>query len=110
MGEAVHLRVPMLSVPLGGQYEQELNARYLQKLGYGSFSHSLDVDSMATFLKNTDAHAHALQNYVPQDNSMLLRLVDELVGDVSVDAPAPEKLRAPAMATYEGPVHVDEDE
>ena len=30
MGEAVYLRRPMLAVPVGGQFEQVLNARYLE--------------------------------------------------------------------------------
>lgn len=50
MGEAVHLGVPMLSVPIEGQYEQELNARYLHKLGYGTWSRSLDQRVVEEFL------------------------------------------------------------
>ena len=33
MGEAVYLRRPMLAVPVGGQFEQVLNARYLEARG-----------------------------------------------------------------------------
>ena len=35
MGEAVYLRRPMLAIPIGGQFEQVLNARYLEAEGYG---------------------------------------------------------------------------
>ena len=35
MGEAVYLRRPMLAIPVGGQFEQVLNARYLEAEGYG---------------------------------------------------------------------------
>jgi uncharacterized protein (TIGR00661 family) len=35
MGEALYLGKPMLSIPVRGQFEQILNARYLEKLGYG---------------------------------------------------------------------------
>src|SRR6185369_1607700 len=35
MGEAVYLHKPMLSVPLGHQFEQVMNARYLEHEGYG---------------------------------------------------------------------------
>jgi uncharacterized protein (TIGR00661 family) len=41
MGEAVYLGKPMLSVPLEGQFEQSLNALYLQQLGYGRKRRSL---------------------------------------------------------------------
>jgi len=109
MGEAVHLRVPMLSVPLEGQYEQVLNARYLEKLGYGVFARSLTADGIDTFLKNTDHHSQALQGYKPQDNSMLLSLVDELCSRVQKDESAPIRLEAPSMGTYQGPLQDDED-
>jgi uncharacterized protein (TIGR00661 family) len=46
MGEAVSLRKPMLSVPLGGQFEQALNARYLEHEGLGRAC--LDLNDSAT--------------------------------------------------------------
>ncbi len=109
MGEAVHLHVPMLSVPLEGQYEQELNARYLQKLGYGAFARSLDAPTMEAFLKNTDANAHALEKYVPHHNGMLFGLVDELLKDVELHEPEPVRLNAPNMGSYDGPPLPEEE-
>ena len=41
MGEAVYLGKPVFSVPLVGQFEQTLNALYLEKLGYGEFHREL---------------------------------------------------------------------
>ncbi len=41
MGEAVYLRKPMLAVPLEHQFEQVLNARYLEKEGFGRAAKSL---------------------------------------------------------------------
>ena len=35
MGESVYLHRPMLAVPIQGQFEQVLNARYLEREGYG---------------------------------------------------------------------------
>ena len=43
MGEAVYLRRPMLAMPIGGQFEQVLNARYLEAEGYG-----LGADELTT--------------------------------------------------------------
>lgn len=119
MGEAVHLHVPMLSIPIGGQYEQELNARYLQKLGYGMFTETLDVDVAARFLERTDDMAHALERYLPRDNSMLFGCVDELLKDIELDEPPPQRLHTPALGSWEGPdlpphlleaIEKDEDE
>ncbi|MEW5852063.1 MAG: glycosyltransferase family protein [Myxococcota bacterium] len=110
MGEAVHLRVPMLSVPLESQYEQELNARYLQKLGYGRFATRLDADNISAFLENTREHQHALERYQPRDNGMTLTLVDELLKHVELDEPPPARLESPSMGRYDGPPLPDDEE
>ena len=109
MGEAVHLRVPMLSVPLDSQYEQELNARYLQKLGYGQFAQALSPEAITGFLERTDDFSQALAGYTPRDNSMLLGLVDELLKHVQLDEPAPDRLEALAMGKYDGPPLPEEE-
>ena len=75
MSEAVHLRVPMYSVPIDGQYEQELNARWLAKLGYGAWAHRFDRDAVADFL----ARVPALTDYVPRDNGELFAALDGLL-------------------------------
>ena len=53
MGEAVYLHKPMLSVPVGGQFEQVLNALYLEKLGYGLCAEELTEDRLREFLART---------------------------------------------------------
>lgn len=78
MGEAVHLQVPMYAVPLDGQYEQVLNARYLAMLGYGRFAEGFDRDAIAEFV----ASAPEATAYIPRDNSELFRALDELVAGV----------------------------
>ena len=107
MGEAVHLHVPMLSLPIEGQYEQELNARYLRKLGYGLWSRKLKPDQLIDFVKNSDDYSHSLESYKSQDNGMLYSCVDELLRMVELDEPRPECLRNPAMGHYEGPTLPD---
>jgi uncharacterized protein (TIGR00661 family) len=87
MGEAVHLRVPMLTVPLVGQYEQELNARYLHSLGYGRFTAQLSEEVVRGFLEGIEEHQRALMQYRPRDNSMLLALVDEVAERVRLGEP-----------------------
>ena len=83
MGEAVHLRVPMLSMPLKGQYEQQLNARYLDKLGYGLFvPGALDHKTLKKFLKNIPQYQEALSRYRPQDNSKLFKTLDALLDSI----------------------------
>lgn len=103
MGEAVHLHVPMLSVPIRGQYEQELNARYLQRLGYGQFVEELDADAVAGFLEKTDAMESALAKYAPRDNRILFACLEELLHDVDLGEPPPQKLATKALGGWDGP-------
>jgi uncharacterized protein (TIGR00661 family) len=102
MGEAVHLHVPMLSIPIQGQFEQELNARYLERLGYGRQADVVDADVIAAFIADAPQMQHALERYVPRDNSMLFGCLDELVRDVELDEPPPAALRSPALGHFEG--------
>ncbi len=102
MAEAVHLRVPMLSIPLQGQFEQELNARYLDHLGYGAFSPTLHAEAITDFLAAIPRYDEALLGWTPRDNTMLLACVDELLLDVSVGATRPDRLTSPALGKWEG--------
>lgn len=78
MGEAVYLRKPMLAVPLAKQFEQLLNARYLEQCGYGRAAENLD-DSAAleAFLAELSRYEDALQGYAQDGNKDLLGALDE---------------------------------
>ena len=97
MSEAVHLHVPMLSVPLQAQFEQELNARWLQRLGYGRRELALDGDVVTDFLAHTDDYSAHLEAYVPRDNSMLLGCVDEALARMGRGEPRAATLDAPNL-------------
>ncbi|MBW2455305.1 MAG: teichoic acid biosynthesis protein, partial [Deltaproteobacteria bacterium] len=78
MGEAVHLHKPMLAVPLGRQFEQVLNARYLERLGYGRHAASLDDPAVVrAFIEAIPACREALAGYRPSTNDELLAAVDQ---------------------------------
>jgi len=97
MGEAVHLHVPMLAVPLRKQFEQELNARYLDKLGYGAWTPELSEAGLRHFLDRLPAYQEALADYLPRDNDMLFACVDELLRRVALGEERPETLDAPNL-------------
>jgi len=97
MCEAVHLHVPMLSCPIDGQYEQELNARYLQELGYGRFTRDLDAHIIEHFLSGLDGMRDKLQAYAPADNTVIQGCLDELLEDIRRGTDRPDLLLAPAM-------------
>lgn len=80
MGEAVYLRKPMLSVPVGGQFEQVLNARWLERLGYGRYAESL-ADPMVVhrFLDAIPTCEDRLASYEQDGNMKLQETLDGLL-------------------------------
>jgi len=100
MGEAVHLRVPMLAVPLRKQFEQELNARYLAQQGYGAWTSELSSEVVEQFLSELDRYAQALQAYAPMDNSMLFGCLDELLRGIELGDPRPDHLQSPNLGDW----------
>lgn len=97
MGEAVHLQVPLLAIPLRKQFEQELNARYLDRLGYGRFNTEPTEDALIDFISELDTLSEGLAAYRPRDNSMLFGCLDELLGRVALGEPPPEALDHPNL-------------
>ena len=81
MSEAVYLKKPMLSVPIGGQFEQVLNALYLQKLNYGMHATALDGKVLGEFLERIDGCAQSLSTFTQDGNTVLLDKLDALLGE-----------------------------
>ncbi len=79
MSEAVHLRVPMYSVPIEGHFEQELNARWLQRLGYGAWGRRFEREPLERFL----ASAPPFTGYEPRSNQPTFDAVDGLLGTLT---------------------------
>jgi uncharacterized protein (TIGR00661 family) len=102
MSEAVHLHVPMLSIPIDGQFEQELNARWLAELGYGMWHDTFEPAAVETFLAGLPGFAEALRGYVPRDNAMLFGCVDELLERIGRGEDRPDRLAADAMGKFDG--------
>jgi len=67
MSECVGLRRPVLSVPVTGQFEQVMNARYLERMGYGLGRDRLTPDAVAEFLARLPEFAAALDARPPDD-------------------------------------------
>jgi len=85
MGEAVYLHKPMLAVPLGGQFEQVLNARYLEHEGYGRCAETLDDPAIVReFLAAVPACEARLAAYAQDGNREILGALDELLDKAAV--------------------------
>ncbi len=79
MGEAVYLHKPMLSVPLVGQFEQTLNAVYLQKLGYGLHRSHIEHGDVEELLARAGEFAANLASYHQEGNQQLFAVLDDLL-------------------------------
>ena len=83
MGEAVYLGRPMLAVPIKQQFEQILNARYLEREGYGLAADELDAPTLGRFVEGLPDFERALSRYKQDGNSDLLRALDESLARVT---------------------------
>jgi uncharacterized protein (TIGR00661 family) len=80
MGEAVYLHKPMLSVPVGEQFEQVMNARYLEREGFGLAAKSLDdPGTIARFASELPRFEDRLAAYSQDGNRELLGALDGLL-------------------------------
>ena len=101
MSEAVHLGVPMLSVPVVHQAEQVMNARWLRRLGYGDCAEAFTEGAIAGFLADLPVREKALASYGPRDNSMTFACLDELLARVERGDRRPDRLDSPAAGKRE---------
>jgi len=100
MSEAVCLRVPMLAIPIEKQYEQELNARYLEDLGYGSWSRKIGAGVIGEFLERTDEFEKSLSSYERRGNGILFSCLDELIARAAAGKKRPKRLETRTLGNY----------
>ena len=90
MSEAVHLGKPMLAVPVKRQFEQILNARYLEQLGYGAAAEELTAPALGAFLERLPEHERCLARYAQDGNRECLAALDALVAAALAGGGRPE--------------------
>jgi uncharacterized protein (TIGR00661 family) len=71
MSEAVYLKKPIYSFPIHNQFEQWMNAAYIQKLGYGRHFDTLNADNLKAFLFDLNVFEKNLANYKQNGNEVL---------------------------------------
>lgn len=79
LGEAVYLGKPVLSVPLPGQFEQLMNARYLEREGYGACATSVDREVLGGFLDRLGEYEERLGAYHQDGNDEAIAVITEKV-------------------------------
>jgi uncharacterized protein (TIGR00661 family) len=79
LGEAVYLHRPVLSVPVKKQFEQVLNARYLEAEGYGLYAEEVTAERVGAFLERLPDFGRRLASYRQDGNRDLLARLDEVL-------------------------------
>ena len=81
--EAIYLGKPILSVPVRHQFEQEMNARYLERCGYGLAAPRTDADVLDAFLRQEHKYVRALGHHHQKGNEVLFRKVERKIDELT---------------------------
>lgn len=79
IGEAIYLGKPVYSIPVRNQFEQVMNARYIEELGYGLAADSVNPDVLKLFLKEAPKYANRVARHRQDGNTALFEAVDGVV-------------------------------
>ena len=82
LSEAVYLHKPVCSIPIPNQFEQYLNAAYIEKLGYGRNFQDFTTDGLKAFIYDLPLFRHNLEQYIQQGNLGLFIELDALLEKV----------------------------
>ncbi len=85
LGEAVYLHRPVLSVPVGGQFEQVVNARYIAREGYGMAADEVTAPVLGAFLERTPEFRRHLARHAQDGNRALLGKLDALLAAAAAE-------------------------
>jgi uncharacterized protein (TIGR00661 family) len=83
LSECVYLHKPALSIPVAGQFEQTLNARYLERLGYGEYAEAPSEEAILSFLERIPDHERRLRDYHQDGNTEALAALREQLARVA---------------------------
>lgn len=83
ISEAVYLKKPVYSFPIHNQFEQWMNAAYIEKCGYGRHFETLDADHLKAFLYDLPRFRKNLVAYQQLGNSVLFELLDRKIGELA---------------------------
>lgn len=79
ISEAVYLKKPVYSFPIHHQFEQWMNAAYIDKLGYGRHFNNLSADQLKAFIYDLPSFEKKLSSYSQNGNEVLFKALDLLL-------------------------------
>lgn len=83
MSEAIFLHKPVLSNPIECQYEQILNATYLENLNFGKFVEKITANSVRKFLSKLPIYKKNILNYDQKNNSLAFKKIEDKILEFS---------------------------
>lgn len=86
LSEAVYLGKPILSIPLRGQFEQTMNARYTERLGYGVCAAEPAPEVVRDFVRRIPEFEQALAGYEQSGNAVALREIEGRALDAAAES------------------------
>jgi len=77
--ESLHLKKPYLALPMQGQFEQEINAFFLDQLGYGKDVRRPTGQAIGDFLYRLPDYRDCLKDYESRGNGEIQKKIDALL-------------------------------
>ncbi|MFY8020410.1 MAG: MJ1255/VC2487 family glycosyltransferase [Bacteroidia bacterium] len=81
ISEAIYLKKPIYSFPLEGQFEQYMNAAYIEKCGYGRHFNKMKEDYLKAFLYDLAFFQNKLNAYQQNGNEVLFEKIDTYLSE-----------------------------
>ncbi len=75
ISEAIYLKKPIYSFPIKNQFEQYMNAAYIDKSGFGRYFEELNSDYLKAFLYELNIFSKNLSNYKQEGNTVLFDIL-----------------------------------
>lgn len=84
ISESLYLNKPVFSIPVKKQFEQVLNAIYLEKLNFGEFHEDPVKEDLEEFLLKLDFYRDNIKSYFVHDgNWAILKELDKIIQDLT---------------------------
>ncbi|OGF30900.1 hypothetical protein A2533_03035 [Candidatus Falkowbacteria bacterium RIFOXYD2_FULL_35_9] len=79
ISEALFLKKPYFAIPVANQFEQTINAVYLEKIGVGTYSENFNQTEIDNFLQNLEVYEKNLKKYPKFTNQKLFSKLDNFL-------------------------------
>jgi uncharacterized protein (TIGR00661 family) len=79
LSECLHFKKPMCLLPVAGQYEQMINAQYIEKLDLGIAGEKLDEGLVGRFMKQIDKPVPDDERILWPDNDKFFEILQEVL-------------------------------